>query len=312
MYNIVEGDDIMNIPYAFKKCTKCGKWLVANNFNFRKKKKGKWGLYSQCKECESKYKKQWDENNKEYYKEYHKEYYKNNKEYIKECNKQWRENNKEYKKQWDENNKEYIKQYNKQWRENNKEYNKEWKENNKKHIKEYNKQWYEDNKEYRKEYNKQWYEDNKEYHKEYYKKWNENNPEKSFNIRNKRRSKEENQGRGINELQWNECYKWFNWKCAYSGEKLQKNKSTYGRTLDHIVALDNGGENEPWNIVPMRKGYNSSKQDRIDSMTWYLEQEYFDIERLNKIIEWQIYAYEKWGGEEFGELILITDLFKEE
>ena len=287
----------MNIPYAFKKCTKCGKWLVANNFNFRKKKKGKWGLYSQCKECESKYKKQWDENNKEYHKEYHKEYYKNNKEYIKECNKQWRENNKEYKKQWDENNKEYIKQYNKQWRENNKEYNKEWKENNKKHIK---------------EYNKQWYEDNKEYHKEYYKKWNENNPEKSFNIRNKRRSKEENQGRGINELQWNECYKWFNWKCAYSGEKLQKNKSTYGRTLDHIVALDNGGLNEPWNIVPMRKGYNSSKQDRIDSMTWYLEQEYFDIERLNKIIEWQIYAYEKWGGEEFGELILITDLFKEE
>ena len=267
MYNIVEGDDIMNIPYAFKKCTKCGKWLVANNFNFRKKKKGKWGLYSQCKECESKYKKQWDENNKEY----HKEYYKNNKEYIKECNKQWRENNKEYKKQWDENNKKHIK-----------------------------------------EYNKQWYEDNKEYHKEYYKKWNENNPEKSFNIRNKRRSKEENQGRGINELQWNECYKWFNWKCAYSGEKLQKNKSTYGRTLDHIVALDNGGLNEPWNIVPMRKGYNSSKQDRIDSMTWYLEQEYFDIERLNKIIEWQIYAYEKWGGEEFGELILITDLFKEE
>ena len=287
----------MNIPYAFKKCSKCGEWKVANNFNFRKKKKGKWGLYSQCKECESKYKKQWDENNKEYHKEYHKEYYKNNKEYIKECNKQWRENNKEYKKQWDENNKEYIKQYNKQWRENNKEYNKEWKENNKKHIK---------------EYNKQWYEDNKEYHKEYYKKWNENNPEKSFNIRNKRRSKEENQGRGINELQWNECYKWFNWKCAYSGEKLQKNKSTYGRTLDHIVALDNGGLNEPWNIVPMRKGYNSSKQDRIDSMTWYLEQEYFDIERLNKIIEWQIYAYEKWGGEEFGELILITDLFKEE
>ena len=297
MYNIVEGDDIMNIPYAFKKCTKCGKWLVANNFNFRKKKKGKWGLYSQCKECESKYKKQWDENNKEYHKEYHKEYYKNNKEYIKECNKQWRENNKEYKKQWDENNKEYKKQYNKQWRENNKEYNKEWRENNKKHIKEYNKQWYEDNKEYLKQYNKQYYEEN---------------PEKFLNYNNKRRSKEENQGRGINELQWNECYKWFDWKCAYSGEKLQKNKSTYGRTLDHIVALDNGGLNEPWNIVPMRKGYNSSKQDRIDSMTWYLEQEYFDIERLNKIIEWQIYAYEKWGGEEFGELILITDLFKEE
>ena len=55
----------------------------------------------------------------------------------------------------------------------------------------------------------------------------------------------------------------------------------------------------------------SSKHDK-NMLEWYLEQEYFDIERLNKIIEWQIYAYEKWGGEEFGELILITDLFKEE
>ena len=26
----------------------------------------------------------------------------------------------------------------------------------------------------------------------------------------------------------------------------------------------------------------------------------------------KIYAYEKWGGEEFGELILITDLFEEQ
>ena len=45
----------MNIPYAFKKCTKCGKWLVANSFNFGKTKKGKWGLKSQCKECGRKY-----------------------------------------------------------------------------------------------------------------------------------------------------------------------------------------------------------------------------------------------------------------
>ena len=78
------------------------------------------------------------------------------------------------------------------------------------------------------------------------------------------------------------------------------------------MALDNGGLNEPWNVVPMRKGYNSSKHNNENTLNWYLEQEYFDIDRLNKIVEWQIYAYEKWGGEEFGELILITDLFEEE
>ena len=89
---------------------------------------------------------------------------------------------------------------------------------------------------------------------------------------------------------------------------MKNDKSTHGRTIDHIVALDNGGLNEPWNIVPMRKGYNSSKNATENSLDWYKEQKYFNEERLNKIVEWQIYAYEKWGGKEFGELILITDL----
>ena len=293
----------MNIPYAFKKCTKCGKWLVANSFNFGKTKKGKWGLKSQCKECGRKY---------------YNKYYDNNKEYEKERSKQWRENNKEYFKEYREDNKEYFKEYNKQYYEDNKEY-----------IKERNKQWYEDNKEYYKQYykdnkerNKQHYEDNKEYYKRYYednkdkileynKQWHKNNPEKVFNKHNRRRSKLENQGRGINKEQYKECNEWFDWKCAYSGEKMESNNSTNGRTLDHIVALDNGGLNEPWNCIPMKKGYNTSKHITENVLNWYLEQEYFDIERLNKIVEWQVYAYEKWDGEEFGELILITDLFED-
>ena len=160
-------------------------------------------------------------------------------------------------------------------------------------------------------YNKKRYEENKERIREQQKIYKQNNPEKLFNKINKRRQKEENQGRGITKEQYKECFEWFDWKCAYSGEKLQKNKSTYGRTLDHIVALDNGGLNEIWNLIPMRLGYNSSKNNRTDTLNWYMEQEYFDIDRLNKIVEWQIYAFNKWGGEEFGELILIIDLFEE-
>lgn len=41
----------MNIPYVFKRCSKCEEWLVANSINFNKVKKGKWGLNSQCKKC---------------------------------------------------------------------------------------------------------------------------------------------------------------------------------------------------------------------------------------------------------------------
>ena len=36
-----------------KKCSKCGKWLVASTVNFYRNKKSKYGLYSQCKECKN-------------------------------------------------------------------------------------------------------------------------------------------------------------------------------------------------------------------------------------------------------------------
>ena len=198
-------------------------------------------------------------------------------------------------------------EYKKEYYEENKDKKKEYYEENKDKIKEYKKEYYEKNKEYYKEYR----EKNKDKKKGYNKKYKENNPEKTFNNHNKRRIKKENQGRGITDEQYIECNNWFGWKCAYSGEKLKKSNNTYRRTLDHIVALDNEGLNEPWNIVPMRLGYNASKRNRIDTLTWYKEQEYFNEERLNKIVEWQIYAYEKWGGEEFGELILITDLLED-
>ena len=43
----------MNIPYVMKKCTVCGRWLVASTVNFRRQRAGKYGLFSQCKECDN-------------------------------------------------------------------------------------------------------------------------------------------------------------------------------------------------------------------------------------------------------------------
>ena len=41
----------MNIPYVMKRCSKCGRWLVASTVNFHGRKTGKYGLNSECKEC---------------------------------------------------------------------------------------------------------------------------------------------------------------------------------------------------------------------------------------------------------------------
>ena len=288
----------MNIPYVFKRCSKCGEWKVASTVNFYKKKDGKYGLNSRCKKCRAEYKKQYRENNKDKIAEYKKQYYENNKEKLAEQHKQYRENNKDkkakYNKQYYENNKERISEHKKQYRENNKE-----------GISEQKKQYYENNKEKLAEQHKQYYENNKDKILEYSKQYRENNKAKiaeyfatpqgqasRFNNSVKRRLREQSQGKGITKEQWLECMKFFGFRCAYSGQVLSKDT----RSLDHIVPLNQGGEHEIFNLAPMYRPYNSSKQDK-DLLEWYKEQNFYSEERLQKIYEWQEYAFNKWGYE---------------
>ena len=245
----------MNTPYVFRKCTKCGEWLVANNYNFGKNKNCKFGLNSKCKACK---------------KEYGKQHYKENKDEI----------NKRHKKYYEEN-KEHCREHNKKYREEHKE-----------HYKEYNKQYYEENKEKLKEYRKQYF-------------TSERGKLINFNNRTKRRELMDKQGKGITKEQWLEMMKFFDWKCAYSGETL----GIKTRTIDHIAPLAQGGVHEIWNLAPMFFNYNSSKNSRLSVMNWYKEQEYFNEERLAKIVEWQQYAYDKYATEYDDPLILITDLY---
>ena len=249
----------MNRPsyLLFKKCSKCGEILHVSRFY--KVKNGKYGVEGACKECRKIHNKKYREEHKDYYEEYGKQYYEDNKEYIKECSKQYYEDNKDK-------------------------------------VLEYHKEYYDNNKDKVLEKNKQWREDNKDKVSECIKQWHKNNPQATFNSNSRRRTKEENQGSGINEKQWKEMMDFFNWTCAYSGEYLGGNNKDKKRTIDHIVALDNGGEHEIWNCVPMLKSYNTSKHTN-NMLEWYLQQEYFDINRLTKIYEWRIYAYWKWKNE---------------
>ena len=43
--------------------------------------------------------------------------------------------------------------------------------------------------------------------------------------------------------------------------------------------------------------YNISKLDR-NMLQWYKKQDFFSEERLQKIYEWQEYAFNKWHKEE--------------
>ena len=297
----------MKCPFVMKRCKKCNELLVANTINFYKKKDGKYGLRSRCKKCDNAQKKKYYEENKEECRERSRKWHENNPEY----NKQWRKDNKEHIKEYNEknkdrinkkhkeyyeNNKEQIKEYQKEYRENNSEKllekYKEYRENNKEHISEKRKERYEKNKNKEKEYQREYYNKNKEKCKEYQKEYRENNPEKVFNYATRRRQLEENQGEGITKDQWYEMMEFFNWECAYSGVSLEKDN----RSIDHIVALNNGGLNEIWNCVPMLRNLNTSKHTS-DMLEWYVQQDFYSKERLNKIYEWIEYAFEKWSNQ---------------
>ena len=245
----------MKCPFCIKICSKCGELLVAYNGNFNKNKTSKGGLNSKCKKCVS-------EQSKKRYKE-------NREEKLDKC--------KEYRDSHKKEIKEYMIQYN---------------QDNKKKIKERNKKYVEEHKEERKEYHKDYYERNKENIKEKQREYHKNNPEIAFNKRNRRRMNQENQGNGITKEQWMEMMNFFDWKCAYSGKYLG-NKDNSDRTIDHIVPLDKDGEHEIWNCVPMHRNYNSSKQAN-DMFEWYIQQEFFSEERLNKIYKWIEYAKNKY------------------
>ena len=152
--------------------------------------------------------------------------------------------------------------------------------------------------EYDKKRKKEYYNKNKKHELERTRRWRQT-PEGQINETNRRarrRIKEQTQGNGITKEQWLECMKFFGFKCAYSGIILSKET----RSLDHIEPISKEGEHEIWNLVPMYKPYNSSKRTQ-DLLTWYLEQEYFSEERLDKIYKWQEYAFNKWGRENLTE-----------
>lgn len=257
-----------------KKCTKCGKWLVASTFNFHRNNCGRYGLESQCKKCRNKKNERWRLENKGKMTECRNRWYENNKEKVAEYHKQYCEANKkmvvERRKQYYQDNKEKIAEHQKQYYKNNKEKILE-------HQKQYNKQYYQENREKKLEYIKQY----------------RQTPQGQiveFNKNQRRRLKEEQQGTGITKDQWLDMMKFFGFRCAYSGETLTKDT----RSVDHIVPLDAGGDNMIWNCVPMLRKLNSSKSTK-DMEKWYKEQSFYSEARLQKIYDWQEYAYNKYG-----------------
>lgn len=258
----------MNCPYVMKKCSMCGEILHISKYN--KDKTRTKGVYHRCKKCNKIYQIKYREDNKEDLKMKKKEYYENNKEKCKERNKKCHQ---EHKEERNAKSRQYYQEH-------------------KEETKEYQRKYYQENKDKVTKRNKQYRYSHKDEIRQYNKEHNIKNPQVKINSHNRRRANKD-KTEDITKEQWYEMMMFFGWRCAYSNEYIG-GATNKNRTIDHIIALDNDGEHVIWNLVPCYSTYNFQKKTK-NLLEWYLEQPFFSIERLTKIYEWRIYAYEKWG-----------------
>lgn len=81
----------------------------------------------------------------------------------------------------------------------------------------------------------------------------------------------------LTPTEWLEAIEAFDKTCAYCG-------SIHNLTMDHVIAVSNGGTAHKSNIIPACSSCNSSKQ-ASDMVEWYTKQIFYSKERLDNILK---------------------------
>ena len=92
---------------------------------------------------------------------------------------------------------------------------------------------------------------------------------------------------------WKDCVVYFGGECAYCGATPRKNERL---TKDHLVPICNDGGTTPENIIPSCAKCNSSKGSE-DFKDWFMKQQFFSQERLNRIFKWRTMMRQVYGGD---------------
>lgn len=255
-----------------KICNKCKRELPMSFDYFTKTNKG--DISALCKECKSKYDKEYRIKNKEKIVNRNKEYYKNNTDKAKQRDervKKWRRENKERVEKYRLDNKEKIREKNKNYWEENKDEEKSrtriWREQNKDRIKNYRQA----TKERSKLVTRSWY-------------CERGGNEISRINCNKRRAKKKELVRDFSKKEWEYCKDYFrnengDLTCAYCGEVVEKVQQ------EHFIPLSKNGNYTKDNILPACGQCNQSKNNTSFD-EWYITHKGYSIERKEKILKY--------------------------
>lgn len=234
-----------------KICTKCKTEKPITKEYFHKNKNKKDGFMDICKTCK-------------------KEYYQNNREYFVSRTSKYRKENKEH------------------CLEVRAEYRKENKDEIAKRLKGY----YENNKEHFKQLRRIYYRENKNKVLEGVRKYNKANPHISRQYKQRRKALERKLPYTLTNEEWNNIKLYFNNSCAYCGMTEEAHLEEHNEQLhqEHFIPISQGGEYTHNNILTSCKNCNSSKYNR-DFIEWYPEYEHYSKEREQLILKYL--GYEK-------------------
>jgi len=122
------------------------------------------------------------------------------------------------------------------------------------------------------------------------KQWRKENAEK---LNEYSKMKREHKKHNINDLEWQQCKKYFNNSCAYCGMTLEEHKIKFKEQL-HKEHVDHNGLNDLSNCVPACKSCNSFKHTLTLDEFYNKDNQNFTEEKYNKIIEWTNTDYKQY------------------
>jgi len=242
----------------FKQCTACAKEFPATTEFFTRNKKGKDGLFTQCKTCKNKKQKErWNQlETRQIMRNQRKEYYQKNRDQVLARQKEYTQTHSdaisEQKKAYYQKNADEIKANVHNYRKNNAE-----------NIKHHKRAYRQANLDKIREKGKQYSQQNKEQMLQNHRRWRENNRE-YFNLQSKaycarRRARKLQIPGSYTVPQWNDLKKSYDYTCLC----CQKKEPEIKLTPDHIIPLAKQGANTILNIQPLCLNCNLLKGTQI-------------------------------------------------
>ena len=78
------------------------------------------------------------------------------------------------------------------------------------------------------------------------------------------------------------------YRCPYSGEIISDLSTAH---LEHILPVSSNGGTVLFNCIPILDKVNLSKRDEANLLVWWQEQNYFNYDRLERLIQYMLEAY---------------------